>query len=113
MNNRFKVKGRYELPLKMNTIRNHDFMMVTYEAPESTPYETDEIREYAQQRSNALAQRFGPEGLFQITLKFEDGSYRASKMTNHGNQVSIWQSGDSEDIDHGEIVGFQITYSHP
>jgi hypothetical protein len=76
-------------------------------------YTYDEIRKFAQKKSNELKKMNDERGYFQVTLKFDEKTYRTSGMTKQGHHVKLWSPEDYDiDIeDWGDIIGFQLIYS--
>jgi hypothetical protein len=77
-------------------------------------FNRQDIKDFAQNKSNGLKKISPGSSVFQVSLKFADGSvWRSGKRTAPGEPVSLWDPKDSDTVDLGDIVAFDIIMTLP
>jgi hypothetical protein len=73
----------------------------------------EQIREFAQRKSDELHQDSPASDYFIIAMDFGNGKWKAGKPTIPGDPVSLWNETDSDVEEHGTPIRFDITFTIP
>ena len=102
----------YEMKFKNPKHPNQKFFNSRFTAK----WTREEIQKFAQDASNKLKEIAPQAAVFQISLRYEYltvETWRSGKMTKPGDPVSLWSPSDSDDIEYGKLIGFDIIISRP
>lgn len=74
----------------------------------------EEVREFAQDKSNKIKEQVSDSKLFSVSLQFEGSDiYRSGKRTEPGEPINLWDPEDSNEVDDWDITGFDILVTIP
>lgn len=107
---RLKPWTQQEINIVYKAFPDQRFFVSRYQGK----YTYEEIRRFAQAKSDAL-HRVEPESnMFSVNLKFENGKWKGATFTKPGDPVKLWQKMDSPGAkDMGDIIAFDIAFSVP
>jgi hypothetical protein len=99
----FKPYDYKELKFKDPSHPNKKFYVTRFKGD----YTRDEIKKYAQKKSDELKKLKGNDNLMSITIRYGN-TFKAGRRTLVGTPISLWDTSDSGDVEPGEITGFDI-----
>jgi len=73
-------------------------------------YDMREVYQHALRTTRAIHAKDPSSTKFQVVLQFRDGSYRSGPRTATGADPIIWNPTDSNDVDHGDVIGFHFNF---
>ena len=73
----------------------------------------EEIRQFAQKKSNEIKKESPDSAVFSVALRFEGGIYRSGKRKAPGEEINLWDTADSDEIIDWDITGFDLLVSLP
>lgn len=103
----------YEIkPLKIKVSRHPDqrFYVMRYRGLNNRTFSTNEIKKFAQIKSNELKKLNPNSAFFSVTVGFKNGLYRNGGRTIPGQDIKLFDQNDY-DIDLGDITSFDIFFS--
>lgn len=102
-------KGEMRIRDSRPTHRYYNVKFGTH-GTERYKYDANEVYNHALKTTKSLQAKDPTSKTFQVVLHFKDGAYRSGPRTETGAKPSIWDTTDSGDIGHGEIIGYHFNF---
>ena len=110
-NRKFKNYAKNILPFR-NPDSPNRYYSVKFgtHGDERYKYSMTEVYRHALRTTRVIQAKNQNSTKFQVVLHFRDGSYRAGPRTQTGADPALWNPTDSDDINHGDVIGFHFIF---
>lgn len=110
----FNPQPAKKMELKFKNPKHPDqkYYLIRFEGK----FTKDDIRQYAQKKSNQISAKAPESAVFQVTIKTKSGRFYSGEQTRPGEDVKLWNHSDSDgniEIDDDDIDGFDLLFTLP
>lgn len=110
-NRKFKNYSKIILPYRDPETPNRTYSVkFGTHGDEKYKYSMKEVHQHALRTTRAIHAKNQNSTKFQVVLHFRDGSYRSGPRTMTGADPAIWNPTDSDDVNHGDVIGFHFIF---